>query len=147
MTTELRKIVQKQLASVKRVQKKQAKTNVPLFHRPSGRAIGSFRKRWVKACSAAGYPGATDTRAGVLLHDFRRSAARNITRSGTPEQIAMQLLGHRTASTFRRYRITDESDLRTAAERLDTFFAEQKEAAKALPGRVRQFERRNAKAG
>jgi integrase len=105
------------------------------------------RKRWVTACKAAGYPGVTDARPGVLLHDFRRSAARNSTRSGTPEQIAMRLLGHRTASAFRRYRITDDADLQVAAARLDTFFAEQQKSTKAVSGRVRLLERRPAKAG
>jgi integrase len=141
MTDEVRKIVQKQLASAKRIQRKKRKIDVPLFHRPSGRAIGSFRKRWVAACIAAGYPGANDTRPGVLLHDFRRSAARNLTRSGTAEQVAMKLLGHKSSSTFRRYRIVSEDDLQQAAERLDTFFETQKQAARQK-GRVQPFSRR-----
>lgn len=148
MTDELRTLVKRQLASVKKVQKKENKVDVPLFHRPSGRPIGSFRKRWLKACKAAGYAGASDTRPGVLLHDFRRSAARNITRSGTPEQVAMKLLGHKSPSTFRRYRITDEQDLHTAADRLERFFAEQKRVTKKTLGRVREFKRvAAAKAG
>src|SRR5207249_1139531 len=103
MTPELRKIVEKQLASIKRVEKK-GRIVAALFHRPSGLPVRSFRKRWKAAREAAGYPQA-------LLHDFRRSAAKNLTRAGVSEQVAMKLLGHATNSTFRRYNVSDTTDL------------------------------------
>jgi integrase len=47
-----------------------------VFHRTKrGRAFKSFRKAWHQACLAAGVPGR-------ILHDFRRTAVRNLERAG-----------------------------------------------------------------
>ena len=76
-----------------------------------GRPVGLFRKPWAKACRAAGRPGA-------IFHDLRRSGIRNMVRNGISETVAMKVSGHRTASTFRRYNITSDEDLRAVAERM-----------------------------
>lgn len=55
---------------------------------------------------------------GVIVHDLRRCAARNLSRAGVPESVAMEITGHKTRSMYRRYRIVDERDLREATERL-----------------------------
>ncbi len=74
--------------------------------------IVSLNKAWKAACRAAGCPGR-------IPHDLRRTAARNLVRSGVSENVARQLTGHNTRSVFERYNITSGSDLRDAVARLN----------------------------
>jgi integrase len=76
-----------------------------VFHR-DGSAVAEFRKSWKTACEAAG--------VDRLYHDLRRSAVRDMIRSGVPQSVAMKISGHKTASMFRRYDIASEGDLRQA---------------------------------
>lgn len=73
-----------------------------------------MRKAWAEACRRAGVPG-------LLFHDLRRSAVRNLRRAGVTETVAMEFSGHKTAAIFSRYNITDFDDLRDAAKRLEKF--------------------------
>lgn len=57
----------------------------------------------------------------MLFHDLRRSAVRNLVRSGVSEGVAMKLTGHLTPSVFRRYDITSASDLDEAVAKLARF--------------------------
>lgn len=47
---------------------------------------------------------------GVHLHDFRRSAGRNMALAGWPQGMIMRITGHATASMFQRYQIFGASD-------------------------------------
>ena len=81
-----------------------------VFHR-RGRQIVEFRDAWTEACEAAKVPG-------LLFHDLRRSAVRNMEKSGEVTQaVAMKITGHKTDSVYRRYRIVDEADIERALAR------------------------------
>ena len=82
-----------------------------VFHR-NGKRMRTLKGAWAIACRDAGHPG-------MLLHDLRRSAVRNMERAGLSRSVAMQLTGHRTEAVYRRYAITSEADLREGVERLD----------------------------
>jgi integrase len=56
---------------------------------------------------------------GRLLHDFRRTAVRNLERNGVPRSTAMAMVGHKTEAIYRRYAIVDDQSLREAAKKLD----------------------------
>ena len=73
-----------------------------------GRPIRKLRRSWLTACRASGLEGR-------LLHDFRRTAVRNLIRAGVQQAIAMKITGHKTDSVFRRYLIVDEELLAQAA--------------------------------
>jgi len=84
----------------------------PNFERPHfGDARRDIRKAWRAACRRTGY-------AGKLMHDFRRTAARNMVNAGVPEKVAMTITGHKTRGIFDRYHIVSPGDLKTAAAKL-----------------------------
>jgi integrase len=84
----------------------------PVFTR-NGKIVSDFRGTWDAVTRAAGCPG-------LLFHDLRRSAVRNMVRSGVPEVVAVRISGHKTRSVFDRYNVTSERDLVEAAQKIES---------------------------
>lgn len=119
-TAELEAILQRQRAKADAFRKDGIITPWVFFREGKGmrgKPIGDFKKNWNSACKAAGLPGR-------IFHDFRRTAVRNLVRAGVPEKVAMTMTGHKTRSVFERYNIVSDSDLRTAAAKLEAFSSE-----------------------
>jgi hypothetical protein len=58
-----------------------------------------------------------------VVHDFRRTAVRNLERTGVPRSTAMKMTEHKTESVYLRYAIVDEAMLRGGAEKLAALHA------------------------
>ncbi len=76
-----------------------------------GSGISVVKTAWNKARERAQVPG-------LLVHDLRRTAVRNMIRAGIPEKQAMRISGHKSRSIFDRYNITDERDIQIAGQKL-----------------------------
>ena len=70
----------------------------------------NLRKEWVTACAACGLGRKIEVEGkkydpryeGLIVHDLRRSAVRNLVNAGVPETVAMKISGHKTRSVFDR---------------------------------------------
>ncbi len=107
----------------------------------------NLRKDWQRACAAAGLGTLTDVEDsyekrydGLLLHDLRRSAVRNLVRAGVPERVAMSISGHKTRAVFDRYNITSEQDVVEAMRRVEALKSGVSNSASSV--RIRQLPQR-----
>jgi integrase len=91
----------------------------------------NLRVEWEKACDACGLGKRTKMEPkkedgfvwykykGLLLHDLRRSAVRNLRIAGNDETVIMKISGHASADVFRRYNIVSATDVTNAMRRLE----------------------------
>jgi len=117
--------------------------------RPDDTRVRDFREAWSNLCCAAGLgrllcPKCANENVGLqvaldptgecphcsikpkhpkydglIFHDLRRSAVRNMVRRNIPEAVAMKISGHKTRTVFDRYNIVSESDLIEAAKKIE----------------------------
>jgi integrase len=104
------------LQTVLKRRRRQRQSGDPRVFRRDGVPVREWRTALRDACRKAKVPHR-------LLHDCRRTAARNLIRAGVPERIAMLLTGHKTRAVFDRYNIVNEQELLTARERLAAYVA------------------------
>jgi integrase len=128
-----------------------------VFTRDNGRPVRSFRNAWSDICVAAGMGqmicrncdtpvagekcnscgahGRDLKYSGLILHDARRTAARNFRRAGVAEGVIMRIGGWKTRSVFDRYAIVSQADVVDALQKLekrkDDNAREMKKAAQA----------------
>lgn len=99
-----------------------------VFHK-EGKQVKNFRRSWNTACReiSLGYGykltkkynetwERRNLEPGPTIHDFRRTAARNLIRAGVSRSVAKKITGHKTDAMFERYNITDARDIQEAAE-------------------------------
>lgn len=114
LTPELRQVLEEQVARIEAAEREKGRMIPWLFPRLDPFHFGDRINRlhsWHEACRKAGCPGR-------LMHDFRRTAVRNMERAGVSRSAGMALSGHLTTAVYQRYAVVDETTLREAAEKI-----------------------------
>jgi integrase len=116
LTSKLKAGIVDQLSPVKALERETGCIVPWLFPRLSrgkhqGKRIKSILRRWASACKKIGLPG-------MLVHDLRRTACRNLVHAGVPERVVTAIMGHRTRGMFDRYHLVSPQDLREASRKL-----------------------------
>ena len=89
-------------------------TESPYVFHVAGHRAWKFDQERRRAAKAAGL-------TGRLFHDYRRTAVRDLIRSGVPQAIAMSMTGHRTDAIFRRYNIVNDTDKQEAVRKMAAY--------------------------
>lgn len=103
----------------------------------------NLRTEWAKACEAVGL-GKREKResedgnpwhsySGLIVHDLRRTAIRNLVNAGNPEKLVMKISGHKTRSVFDRYHIVNADDISAAMQRREAATLDNGETINAQP--------------
>lgn len=85
----------------------------------------NLRKEWEAARKKAGFPS-------LLMHDMRRSGARNLIAADVDEKTVMAIGGWKTRSVFLRYQIVSTKNLDDAMTKLEAAFVSPLEAAEKI---------------
>ena len=125
-TSELEDVLRGQDALTRDVQREQGRICPWVFHRRR-KPIKDYYGAWRRACLNAGLGQLIEAKDGKrarikaerIMHDFRRTAVRNLVRAGVTEKVAMTMTGHKTRSVFDRYDIVSPGDVERAAGLLD----------------------------
>ena len=79
-----------------------------------GKLLKKIKKAFANACRKAGI-------SNFRFHDLRHTFNTNMRKAGVSQSVIMKLTGHRTPSTFERYKTVDVDDAKDANRRLDEF--------------------------
>lgn len=104
--------------SLREMRKKFPKSTDAVFN------FKNFRWAWDKTCCQLGlgtFDPQTKKYSGLVPHDFRRSAARNLIKAGVDRRTAMKITGHKTESIFERYNIKTTEDVKEALVRVGQY--------------------------
>jgi len=90
----------------------------------------NLTKEWHKACAAVGLGKLEKVEgkkfklySGLIVHDLRRSAIKNLMKAGVTEKVAMAISGHKTRTIFDRYHIVDSADVSEAMRKVENMSA------------------------
>lgn len=125
LTAGLREVLTRQLEKTAELEQKVGSIIPWLFQR-NGTPIKDFRKAWTAACQRAGV-------VGKVPDDFRRTAVRNLERSGVSRSAAMMMVGHRSESIYRDMALADEVVLQESAAKLAVFHQSEKTSKRSHP--------------
>ena len=78
--------------------------------------FANHRNIWNQICAELGFgqdDKKTRTYIGLLMHTFRRSAARNLLKMGVRRELAERITGHLTDEMFDRHGIQTTEDVAT----------------------------------